>query len=87
VVTRDQTVDEQWFGPVVSPPVQSRLGDVAVVAFAPCSFEDPADTGPYRLVCRHGSLTSAEMYVPLIATTRAAHAVTTHTPTTDDRTP
>jgi hypothetical protein len=74
VVTRDQTLDEQWFGSVVSPPVQSRLGDVALVAFAPCSFEDPSDTGPYRLVCRHGSLTSAEMYVPLIATTRAAHA-------------
>jgi len=67
VVTRAQTLDEQWFGPVVSPPVQSRLGDVALVAFAPCSFEDPSDTGPYRLVCRHGSLTSAEMYVPLIA--------------------
>lgn len=68
VVSREQTLDEGWFGPVVSPPVQARLGDVALVTFAPCSFEDPSDTGPYRLVCRHGSLTSAEMYVPLIAT-------------------
>jgi hypothetical protein len=69
VVTREQTLDEHWFGPVVSPPVQSRLGDVALVAYAPVSFDDPSDTGPYPLVCRHGSLTAAEMYVPLIATT------------------
>jgi predicted AlkP superfamily pyrophosphatase or phosphodiesterase len=67
VVTKEQTLDEQWFGPVVSPPIQARLGDVALVAFASCSFDDPSDTGPYQLVCRHGSLTPAEMYVPLIA--------------------
>ncbi len=30
VVTREQTLDEQWFGPVVAPPVQARLGDVAL---------------------------------------------------------
>lgn len=67
VVSREQTLDEQWFGPVVSPPVQRRLGDVALCTFAPTSFEDPSDTGPYELVCRHGSLTSAEVLVPLIA--------------------
>ena len=26
-----------------------------------CSFYDPADSGPFELVCRHGSLTSAEV--------------------------
>jgi hypothetical protein len=31
------------------------------------SFHDPADTGPFRLVCRHGSLTAAEVLVPLLA--------------------
>jgi predicted AlkP superfamily pyrophosphatase or phosphodiesterase len=77
-VSREQTLDERWFGPVVSPPVQARLGDVALVAHAPCSFEDPSDTGPYRLVCRHGSLTSAEMYVPLIA---IRNAISTRGPT------
>jgi len=66
-VTREQTLDEQWFGPVVSPPVQARLGDVALVARDDVSFDDPADSGPFQLVCRHGSLTSAEVYVPLIA--------------------
>ena len=34
---------------------------------APISFHDPADTGPFQLVCRHGSLTAAEMLVPLLA--------------------
>ena len=48
-------------------PVASRLGDVALVARDPISFDDPADSGPFQLVCRHGSLTSAEMLVPLIA--------------------
>ena len=67
VVTRQQMLDEQWFGPVVSPPVQARLGDVALVAHADVSFDDPSDSGPYPLVCRHGSLTAAEVYVPLIA--------------------
>jgi hypothetical protein len=43
------------------------MGDVALVAREPISFDDPADTGPFRLVSRHGSLTSAEMLVPLLA--------------------
>jgi hypothetical protein len=60
-------VDEGWFGAVVSAPVASRLGDVALVAHAPISFHDPEDGGLFPLQCRHGSLTSAEMLVPLLA--------------------
>jgi hypothetical protein len=67
VVSREQTVDEGWFGPVVSPPVQRRLGDVALVARDDISFDDASDSGPFPLVCRHGSLTAAEMHVPLLA--------------------
>ena len=67
VVSREQVLDEHWFGPVVSPPVQGRLGDVALVARDPVSFDDPTDSGPFPLVCRHGSLTAAEVYVPLVA--------------------
>jgi hypothetical protein len=67
IVSRERTLDEHWFGPTVPPPVAARLGDVALVAHAPVSFYDPADTGPFELVCRHGSLTSAEMHVPLLA--------------------
>lgn len=67
VVTREQMIDEQWFGPTVSPPVRSRLGDVALVAREPVSFYEEGDSGPFELVCRHGSLTSAEVHVPLLA--------------------
>ncbi|MCA1692608.1 MAG: alkaline phosphatase family protein [Actinobacteria bacterium] len=67
VRTREQVVAEGWLGGRPSPEVASRLGDVAIVARAPVAFSDPADTGPLRLRCRHGSLTPAEMLVPLVA--------------------
>jgi hypothetical protein len=66
VVTKEQTLDEQWFGAAMAPSIRSRLGDVALVAHEPVSFHDPADSGPFALVCRHGSLTSAEVNVPLV---------------------
>ena len=69
VHSRSELIDAGWFGPVVSPPVAARYGDVALVPFELISFHDPADSGPYPLVCRHGSLTSAEMLVPLLAAT------------------
>jgi len=66
VVSRDQTVDECWFGPKVLPGPLSRLGDVALVPFEALAFEDPADTGPFVLKGRHGSMTPAEVLVPLM---------------------
>ena len=47
--------------------VAARLGDVALVPHAPIAFLDPADTGETGLAARHGSLTAAEMLVPLLA--------------------
>jgi predicted AlkP superfamily pyrophosphatase or phosphodiesterase len=67
VKTRDELIDEGWFGPTVTPEAASRLGDVALVAQGTVSFVDPADTGPFKLIARHGSMTSAEMLVPLLA--------------------
>lgn len=67
VVTRQQVLDEGWFGPVVSAPVVTRLGDVALVAHEPVSYHESADSGPFELICRHGSLTSAEVNVPLFS--------------------
>ena len=64
--TREQTIEEGWWGPTVTSEASSRLGDVALVAREPVSYVDEADTGPYELVGRHGSLTAAEMYVPLL---------------------
>jgi predicted AlkP superfamily pyrophosphatase or phosphodiesterase len=66
VVGVDQTLDEDWFGPIVTDAARACLGDVALVARAPVSFVDPDDTGPFELIARHGSLTAAEMRVPLL---------------------
>ena len=67
VVGRDRMVDEGWFGGPLRDGVAERLGDVALVPHAPIAFLDPADTGETGLVARHGSLTAAEMLVPLLA--------------------
>jgi predicted AlkP superfamily pyrophosphatase or phosphodiesterase len=70
VVTRDEVLDEHWFGPTVPPAIAARLGDVALVAFADVSFYEPSDSGPFELMCRHGSLTPAEVDVPLLGAVR-----------------
>lgn len=67
VRTRAEVVDGGWFGGPLAPEVAARLGDVAVVARAPVAFFDPADMGSSVLRCRHGSLTPAELFVPLLA--------------------
>lgn len=69
VVSRDQMIDEGWLGPRVDNEVRNRLGDVALVAREDVAYADPADTGPYSLIGRHGSMTEAEMLVPFIAAT------------------
>jgi hypothetical protein len=66
VRTLEQMQDENWFGGTLTKQVVSRLGDVALVAREPVAFLDPADPGETRLAARHGSLTEAEMYVPLL---------------------
>ncbi len=63
----EQIEDEHWFGRSLSRAARSRLGDVALCPFEPIAFYDPDDSGPFELVGRHGSLTSAEMYVPLLS--------------------
>ncbi len=67
VLERDRVVDEGWFGGPLDGSFVDRLGDVVLVPHAPIAFVDPADTGESRLQSRHGSLTTDEMYVPLLA--------------------
>ncbi len=67
VVPVDEVVAQGWFGPSMTPAARGRLGDVALAAREAVSFDDPADTGIYELVSRHGSLTADEMLVPLLA--------------------
>ena len=69
VLSRDEMIDEGWFGPRVTDTARSRLGDVALVARDPVAYVDPMDSGPYSLIGRHGSLTDAEMLVPFVAAT------------------
>ncbi|MGI8661675.1 MAG: alkaline phosphatase family protein [Acidimicrobiales bacterium] len=70
VRSRDEIVEEGWFGPTVTADALSRLGDVALVAKGSIAFSEPADTGPYHLIGRHGSATTAELFVPLLASLR-----------------
>ena len=68
VRSREQAIEEGWYGPVVTDAAAGRLGDVLLAAKGTVAFHDPQDTGPYLLVGRHGSLTEDEMLVPLLAT-------------------
>lgn len=67
VKRRSETIDEGWFGPHFPKPMTTRLGDVVVAPFEPVSLFEAADSGPFELICRHGSLTRDEVLVPLIA--------------------
>lgn len=67
VRTRRQAEVEGWFGGPLSARVSARLGDVVVAVNQPIALLDPADTGEVTLRSRHGSLTGAEMWVPLLA--------------------
>ncbi|MFI5052985.1 MAG: alkaline phosphatase family protein [Acidimicrobiia bacterium] len=67
VFSREQLLDEGWLGPEPVPVTRQRVGDVVLAARGGVGFVDP--TLPYEteLVAAHGSLTPAEMQVPLVA--------------------
>ncbi len=70
VRTVDQLDAEGWYGGPLGPTARGRLGDVALVPWEPVGYldaGDAGDAGDARLVCRHGSLTPDEMWVPLLA--------------------
>jgi hypothetical protein len=66
VLTRDDALARGWFGPLEAQ-VRPRLGDVLVACKDDFSVMS-SEAFPYetRLVGLHGSLTSAEMLVPLL---------------------
>ncbi|RYU11953.1 alkaline phosphatase family protein [Nocardioides iriomotensis] len=66
VLTRQEAIGLGWFG-AVDPGVRPRLGDVVVAARGDHSVMS-STAFPYEatLVGLHGSLTSAEMLIPLI---------------------
>lgn len=68
VFSREQLIDEGFLGArAPSADVRRRLGDVVLAARGPVGFIDPANAGEARLRSGHGSLTPAEMLVPLLA--------------------
>lgn len=69
VMTRDEAVATGMFGGPLPDWILSRLGDVALIAREAVAFRDPSHDHENQMQCRHGSLTSAEMYVPLLART------------------
>lgn len=66
VMAADEVVEEGWLGPEVTDQARSRLGDVALVAQGDWAFAHPDDSTPETLKGRHGSLTAAEMLVPVL---------------------
>lgn len=66
VRTREQAIEQSWFGPNVTPQAAQRIGDVVAAMrddWAVMSKDLPRELA---LVGMHGSLTPAEMVVPLL---------------------
>jgi Type I phosphodiesterase / nucleotide pyrophosphatase len=67
VFARDELLDEGWLGPDPVPAARGRVGDVVLAAKGPVGFVDPTMPRETQLIAAHGSLTAAEMQVPLVA--------------------
>ena len=67
VFTRERLFDEGWLGPVASLEVRSRVGDVVLAAREPVIFLDPDVPQEAVMRSHHGSMTPAEVCVPLLA--------------------
>jgi hypothetical protein len=65
IFTKRQVHDHGLFGELTDD-VSDRLGDVAVVPFTDHFVPDPREPLEARMKSRHGSLTDAEMLVPLV---------------------
>lgn len=69
-VSREQAVDEGWFGPL-SPRFADRIGDVVAAALGTSGvIRSKAEAFLSRLPGQHGSLTPAEQLVPLLVARR-----------------
>ena len=66
VVSREQAVAEDWFGPL-RPSVADRVGDVVVAARGSAGvIRSAAEPVISRLPGQHGSLSAAEQLVPML---------------------
>lgn len=67
VFSRERLCDEGWLGPSPSLTVRGRVGDVVLAARDPVIFVDPELPFEKRMRSHHGSITSDEVMVPLLA--------------------
>jgi hypothetical protein len=67
VFSRDRLFDEGWLGDGPSMAVRGRVGDVVLAARDAVMFADPDMAQESLMRSHHGSLTAAEMMVPLLA--------------------
>ncbi len=74
VCSRDELLEAGWLGPPPSAAVLRRFGDVVLAARGDAAFVDPALPYETRLRSAHGSLTEAEMLVPLLGVRGTAGA-------------
>jgi hypothetical protein len=71
VLPRDEAIKEGWFGPV-DPQMADRIGDVVVAAAGSFAVvASKTEPGESALLAMHGSLTSAEQFVPALSYTAA----------------
>jgi hypothetical protein len=67
VRTGEQAIADGWFGPVVSPTVRARIGDVVVAMRGSAAVtRTHAEPMLSALLGQHGSLTAAEQHIPLL---------------------
>lgn len=70
VMSREEAVAAGWFGHRVRDDVRVRIGDVVAAARGSAALlRRTAEPMESALIGQHGSLTSAEQYVPLLAAT------------------
>lgn len=67
VLDRAAVAATGWLGPDLRPMVAGRLGDVVMAARGTATMVDPDDLRQAQLVTMHGSVTAAELWVPLLA--------------------
>ncbi|WP_431951829.1 alkaline phosphatase family protein [Nocardia lijiangensis] len=66
VLPRAEVIERGWFGPTVGPGVAERIGDLVVAALGPRGvIRTGAEPLQSAMIGHHGSLTSAELNVPL----------------------
>lgn len=67
VLTREDSIERGWFGPVVTERVRPLIGDVIVAALGGTTVVRSKAVVPEpRLVGHHGSVTTAELLVPFL---------------------